>query len=78
MRILEKAEAADDLQAAIGAIHAARKNLELIGKLSGELNERPIEEGNLQVNIVYTNATKSVSEPSTLVLNVLPAPEEPS
>ena len=39
--ILDKAEAADDLRAALGAIREARGNLELLAKLLGELDERP-------------------------------------
>ena len=35
LKILAKAEAADDLPNAIAAIHAARKNLELIARLTG-------------------------------------------
>jgi hypothetical protein len=39
--ILDKAEAADDLRTALGAIREARGNLELLAKLLGELDERP-------------------------------------
>jgi hypothetical protein len=40
--ILERAEKAGDLRTALAAISQARGNLELLGKLAGELNERPI------------------------------------
>jgi len=40
--ILERAEKAGDLRTALAAISQARGNLELLGKLAGELDERPI------------------------------------
>ena len=40
--ILERAEKAGDLRAALAAISQARGNLELLGKLAGELDERPV------------------------------------
>jgi hypothetical protein len=40
--ILERAEEAGDLRTALGAISQARGNLELLGKLAGELDERPV------------------------------------
>jgi hypothetical protein len=40
--ILGKAEAAGDLRTALGAIREARGNLELLAKLLGELDERPV------------------------------------
>jgi transposase-like protein len=40
--ILERAEKAGDLRTALVAISQARKNLELLGKLAGELDERPV------------------------------------
>jgi transposase-like protein len=40
--ILERAEKAGDLRTALVAISQARGNLELLGKLAGELNERPV------------------------------------
>jgi hypothetical protein len=41
-RILDKAESAGDLRAALGAIREARGNLELLARLLGELNEQPV------------------------------------
>jgi hypothetical protein len=40
--ILDKAESAGDLRTALGAIREARGNLELLAKLLGELDERPV------------------------------------
>jgi hypothetical protein len=40
LRILQKAEKAGDLRTALGAIREARSNLELLAKLTGELDER--------------------------------------
>src|ERR671916_2786607 len=40
--ILEKAEETGELRTALGAIREARGNLELLAKLLGELDERPI------------------------------------
>jgi hypothetical protein len=40
--ILERAQKAGDLRTALAAISQARGNLELLGKLAGELDERPV------------------------------------
>ena len=40
--ILERAEKAGDLRTALAAISQARGNLELLGKVAGELDERPV------------------------------------
>jgi transposase-like protein len=40
--ILERAEKAGDLRTALAAISQARGNLELLGKLAGELDERSV------------------------------------
>jgi hypothetical protein len=42
LNILERAEKAGDLRTALAAISQARGNVELLGKLAGELNERPV------------------------------------
>jgi hypothetical protein len=42
LNILERAENAGDLRTALAAISQARGNLELLGKLAGELDERPV------------------------------------
>src|SRR5215208_6364728 len=46
--ILERAEKSGDLRTALAAISQARGNLELLGKLAGELDERP------QVNLLIS------------------------
>ena len=40
--ILLRAEGAGDLRTVLGAIREARGNVELLAKLSGELDERPV------------------------------------
>jgi hypothetical protein len=40
--ILERVEKTGDLRTALAAISQARGNLELLGKLAGELDERPV------------------------------------
>jgi hypothetical protein len=45
--ILEHAEKAGDLRAALAAISQARGNLELLGMLAGALDERPVVNFNL-------------------------------
>jgi len=40
--ILERAEKGRDLRTALTAISQARGNLELLGKLAGQLDERPV------------------------------------
>ena len=42
LHILERAEKSGDLRTALAAISQARGNLELLGKLAGELDERPV------------------------------------
>jgi hypothetical protein len=42
LNILDRAEKAGDLRTALAAISQARGNLELLGKLAGELDERPV------------------------------------
>ena len=42
LEILERAEKSGDLRTALAAISQARANLELLGKLAGELDERPV------------------------------------
>jgi hypothetical protein len=46
--ILERAEESGDLRAATGAIREARSMIELLAKLTGELDEKP------EVNIVLS------------------------
>jgi hypothetical protein len=42
LAILDKAEGTGNLRTALGAIREARSNLELLAKLLGELDERPV------------------------------------
>jgi carbonic anhydrase len=42
LEILERAKETGDLRTALAAISQARGNLELLGKLAGELDERPV------------------------------------
>jgi hypothetical protein len=42
LAILETAEETDELRTALGAIREARSNVELLAKLLGELDERPV------------------------------------
>jgi hypothetical protein len=65
--ILDKAEAADDLRTALGAIREARGNLELLAKLLGELDERP------QVNILVSPEWLSLR--TKLLYSLNPYPE---
>src|SRR5215217_4843212 len=48
--ILERAEKAGVLRTALAAISQARGNLELLGKLAGELDERPVVNLNVSPN----------------------------
>lgn len=42
LRILESAEAAGTMNVALGAIREARGNIELLAKLTNQLNDRPV------------------------------------
>lgn len=42
LNILDKAEDSGDLRTALGAIREARSNVELLAKLVGELDDRPV------------------------------------
>lgn len=65
--ILDTAEAAGQLLAALGAIREARGCLELLGKLMGELDERP------QVNILV--APEWLAVRAALLAALQPYPE---
>jgi len=65
--LLGKAAKAEDLRTALAGVGEARKNLELLGKLLGQLDERP------QVNILVS---QQWAEVRTRLLNALePFPE---
>lgn len=67
MRLLRSAEAAGELRTALGAIREARGNLELLAKLTGELDERP------QVNILLHPDWLALRERLLVALQVHPA-----
>lgn len=65
--ILERAENAGDLRTALAAISQARGNLELLGKLAGELTESP------SVNITVSAEWTKIR--ATMVEALAPFPE---
>ena len=74
--ILERAEKAGDLRTALSAISQARGNLELLGKLAGELDERPVVNLNvspewLELRAVMVGALEPYSEARGAVLSAL-------
>jgi hypothetical protein len=74
--ILERAEEAGDLRTALAAISQARGNLELLGKLAGELDERPVINLNvslewLELRAVIVTALEPYSEARGAVLRAL-------
>jgi hypothetical protein len=74
--ILDKAEGAGDLRTALGAIREARGNLELLAKLLGELDERPIVNLNvspewLELRTVIVGALEPHPEARGAVLSAI-------
>jgi hypothetical protein len=74
--ILERAEKTGDLRTALAAISQARGNLELLGKLAGELDERPVVNLNvspqwLELRAVIVGALEPHSAARTAVLRAL-------
>jgi hypothetical protein len=74
--ILERAEKAGDLRTALAAISQARGNLELLAKLLGELDERPMLNLNispewLELRAVIVGALEPYSEARGAVLSAL-------
>jgi hypothetical protein len=74
--ILDKAEGTGDLRTALGAIREARGNLELLAKLLGELDERPVVNLNvspewLELRTVIVGALEPYSEARGAVLSAL-------
>jgi hypothetical protein len=74
--ILERAEKAGDLRTALAAISQARGNLELLGKLAGELDERPVVNLNvspqwLELRTVIVGALEPHPATHTAVLRAL-------
>jgi uncharacterized protein YjgD (DUF1641 family) len=58
--ILDKAEEAGELRTALGAIREARGNLELLAKLLGELDERPVT--NILVSAEWVSVRTAMME----------------
>src|SRR5215203_1984499 len=74
--ILERAEKSGDLRTALAAISQARGNLELLGKLAGELDERPVINLNvspewLELRAVIVGALEPYSEARESVLRAI-------
>jgi len=74
--ILERAEKTGDLRTALAAISQARGNLELLGKLAGELDERPVVNLNvssewLELRAVIVGALEPYSEARESVLRAI-------
>jgi hypothetical protein len=59
----------------LNAIREVRRGLELVAKLTGELDARSPESGNLSVQLVYTNAPQTAQIASKPVLDAVPLPE---
>jgi transposase-like protein len=76
--ILERAEKAGDLRTALAAISQARGNLELLGKLAGELDDRPVVNLSvspewLELRAVIVGALEPHTEARGAVLRALEA-----
>jgi transposase-like protein len=74
--ILERAKKTGDLRTALAAISQARGNLELLGKLAGELDERPVVNLNispewLELRAVIVGALESHPAAHRAVLGAL-------
>jgi len=76
LSILLRAEGAGDLRTALGAVREARGNVELLAKLSGELDERPVVNLNvsaewLELRTVIVGALQPYSEARESVLSAI-------
>jgi hypothetical protein len=81
LRILALAEHAQDHDTALHAIAECRRNLELIARLTGELDPQAAGEGSSQgliVNVVYQSATKPLVGEAPKVIDAAPLPEPAS
>ena len=78
LKLLARAEVSDDRETWLGAIREGRRNLELIARLTGELDPRnmPAEDGKLpiNINIIRVEATP-LSKPTGPVIEALPVTE---
>jgi hypothetical protein len=75
-KILDAAERDDDRMIALASIREARRNYELLAKLTGELDAQsiPVEAGKLQINIIRVEATP-LPKPAGPVIEALPIAE---
>ena len=78
LAILDSAEQSGELRTALGAIREARGNLELLAKLLGELDERPVVNLNvspewMELRAVIVGALEPHSEAKYAVLSALEA-----
>jgi hypothetical protein len=71
LSILDKTEAADELTTALAAIAQARRNLELLGKLAGELQQ----EGATTVNIALVEHPDYARYSAAIAAALAPHPE---
>ena len=81
LAILEAAEASSEHRTALGAIREARSNLELLAKLLGELDERPVVNLNispewLQLRAVIVGALETHPEALGAVVGALEEAED--
>jgi len=81
LAILGRAEEAGELKTALSAIREARGNLELLAKLLGELDERPVVNLNispewLQLRAVIVGALEAHPEALGAVVGALEATED--
>jgi hypothetical protein len=76
LRILELSEVAKDRMVALGAVREARRNLELLARLTGELDPRAAGEasGALNVTIVYAERQMAVGQETPGARVAEPAP----
>jgi hypothetical protein len=79
LAILDKAEGTGDLRTALSAIREARGNLELLAKLLGELDNRPVLNFHvspewLELRTVIVGALEPYSEARGAVLRALERP----
>jgi hypothetical protein len=74
-KLLARAEVTDDRDAWLGAIREARANLQLIGRLTGELSDAPAE-SNGRLEVIVVREQRAIPNWSTNnIVDALPAPE---
>ena len=82
LAILDSAEEAGELRTALSAIREARGNLELLAKLLGEIDERPVVNLNvspewLELRAVIVGALEPHPEAMSVVVGTLEATDGP-